>query len=359
MIVLWTGAPGSGKSYSAVKLIVDALEAGKCVATNVALADDWALQAAKGNPFRRLVPGRVKATARRWEARTLVSDDLDDLFRVRLEGRGESRGVMVLDEAHNWVNSRTWDTDETGQGRSKGEATMRRLKVVRFFTQHRKLGWDVFLITQSAEAVDAQIRRLFEYHVTLRNLRRFKVVGIPVMPFNFFLALWGWNDAGGSIVKRQAFRLNRRIARLYDSLALSHGLEDDELAPILLPRPKAAEPAGGLGRRPAPAHPNPSPRTSSPAARPPQATQPPDEEGEARRSPVLDAQGSAPAIGHLRLGSTTTTTTDPSKRIRPGRPGGYGPAMPSSTTLNAEKPGGHRASLRTRADAAARDQAGG
>ncbi|MFN8131542.1 MAG: zonular occludens toxin domain-containing protein [Solirubrobacteraceae bacterium] len=59
-----------------------------------------------------------------------MSHDLQELFRVRMPGRREGRGVMVLDEAHNWMNSRLWkDTD--------------RLELVRFFSQHRKLGWDV------------------------------------------------------------------------------------------------------------------------------------------------------------------------------------------------------------------------
>ncbi|MFN8131541.1 MAG: hypothetical protein U0R70_08335 [Solirubrobacteraceae bacterium] len=85
------------------------------------------------------------------------------------------------------------------------------------------------------------MRTLFEYHVTLRNLRRMKVAGIPVSPVNLFLAIWKWNGAGGAVVKRQTYRLNS-TAKLYDTLAVSHGLEDDDDDAIWLPRPSAPSP---------------------------------------------------------------------------------------------------------------------
>lgn len=267
MIVLWTGAPGSGKSYSAVQLIVDALESGKAVATNVDLVDGWALRAAKGNPLRRCVPGRCARVAAEWEARTLVSADLDELFRVRVHSRKEGSLRLVLDEAHNWVNSRTWDSDG-GEG-GKTAAVSRRLRVVRYFSQHRKHRADVYLITQSAESIDAQIRRLFEFHVTLRNLRRFRFCGVPVVPFNCFLAIWRWNDPGKSVTRRQLFRLRRRYARLYDTLAVSHGEELERdliyLGPAPSGRPALPPPTDVDGQ----AASAPADRSAAPAQLPP------------------------------------------------------------------------------------------
>jgi len=242
MIALVTGQPGAGKSYYSVRKIVAALEAGKPVATNVALEDGWALKAARSNLLTRLVPGRARRKADRYERMVLCSDDLDELFRVRLGGKGEGRGAMVLDEAHNWLNSRTWDADETGTKLTKAEAVQARLKIVRFFSQHRKLGWDVYLITQDALNIDRQVRSLFEYHVKLKNLRKFRVAGLPVAPCNLFLAIWFWNDSAKTIVKRELYPLNRSVANLYDSWALSHGQEDDDLVGdvLVLPRPQTA-----------------------------------------------------------------------------------------------------------------------
>lgn len=242
MIALVTGQPGAGKSYYSVRKIVTALEAGKSVVTNVALEDGWALKAARSNLTTRLIPGRSAAKAARYERMTFVSEDLDELFAVRLAGKGEGRGTMVLDEAHNWLNSRTWDADDTGQKLTKAEAVQARLKIVRFFSQHRKLGYDVFLITQDALNLDRQVRSLFEYHVKLKNLRNFKVGGIPVMPCNLFLALWFWNDGAKTIVKRECYRLNMGVANLYDTYALSHGMEDVDEQALVLPRPPPPRP---------------------------------------------------------------------------------------------------------------------
>jgi zona occludens toxin (predicted ATPase) len=244
-ITFVTGTPGAGKSYYAVRRIKAALERGQVVATNVALHDGWATAIARSNPFTRLVPGRVRKKAARYEQRLIVSDDLDELFRVRLHGDGESRGVMVLDEAHNWMNGRSWDVDETGgtERNARSVAVNRRMTVVKFFTQHRKLGWEVVLITQAAENLDAQVRRLCEFNTRLRNLRQFKVAGITLFPFNLFIAIKVWNDPSKSIMSREVFRLHRRTARLYDTMALSHGLEDDASDAIWMPRPPQS--AGG------------------------------------------------------------------------------------------------------------------
>jgi zona occludens toxin (predicted ATPase) len=233
-----TGAPGSGKSFYAVREIAAALDKGKTVATNIQLVDGWALKVARCNVLRRLIPGRCAKTAAEYERRVLITPDLDELFRVRLHGSGEGRGVMVLDEAHNWMNARTWDADETGKAANKGEAVRRRLAVVRFFSQHRKLGWTVLLITQDEANIDRQVRSLFEYHVKLKNVRNFKVMGVPICPCNVFIAIWLWNDKSKSRVKVQTYGLKRSIARLYDTMALSHGMDDDECDPIYLPRAK-------------------------------------------------------------------------------------------------------------------------
>jgi hypothetical protein len=227
-IMIVEGPPGSGKSFSCVRRIVAALDAGKFVATNVELKPGWELRAARSNWIRRLVPGLVEKTAASYRKRTYISGSLDELMRVRMPGSKEGRGVMILDEAHNWCNARTWNA---GGGDGKG----RREDLVRFFSQHRKIGWDIYLITQRGENIDAQIRTLAEYRILLRNMRRFKVMGVPLMPFNFFLAIWTWEGGVGTIVKRESYLLNKRIAGLYDTLALSHGMEDLEADPIMLP----------------------------------------------------------------------------------------------------------------------------
>jgi hypothetical protein len=274
VIALVTGTPGAGKSYYTVCQIIEALEAGKFVATNVELAPGWEHKVANHHPLRWLIPGRRRRLAASYRERVYISPDLDELFRLRLAGRKEGRGWMILDEAHNWMNARTWDSDEDGQS-TKAEAVRRRLQVVRFFSQHRKLGWDIFLISQDEKNIDRQVRSLFEYHIKLKNLRRMKVAGIPISPFNIFLAVWMWHDGAKSIVKRQARRLVRWKARLYDTMALSHGLEDHDAGQLIwLPvtpaeaepqnRPARASAAEAAPRRDLPAIPPPPPVPDQP-----------------------------------------------------------------------------------------------
>lgn len=247
-IYLRTGQPGHGKSYGAIRVIRDALEHGLWVATNIELKPGWALVMARTNLWTRLVPGRSARKAADFERRMFVSHDLGEFARLRLPPCGrcepcksglrcrkEGRGRLVLDEAHNWLNARTWDADESGQASTKAEAVKRRLAIVRLFSQHRKLGWHVDLITQDEQNLDRQVRSLFEYHVHLKNLRRYKALGIiPVVPCNVFVAVTTWHDNAKSKLGVETFLLNRKLARCYDTTATSHGLDFDSPDAIYL-----------------------------------------------------------------------------------------------------------------------------
>ena len=141
---------------------------------------------------------------------------------------------MVLDEAHNWL-IRTWDADESGQSLTKSEAVANRLKIVRLFSQHRKLGWHVDLITQDEANLDRQVRGLFEYHVHQKNLKKYKLLGIiRIVPVNVFVAVTTWHDNEKSKLGVETFLLNKKLARCYDTTATSHGLAMDAEDAILL-----------------------------------------------------------------------------------------------------------------------------
>jgi hypothetical protein len=261
MIELVTGKPGSGKSYFCIRKVYGVLSSGLWLAGNLELHDGWALGLARANPlWRALGHDYCERAAKKFEERTYLTHSLDELTRLRLPPCGkcaackkdrrcmkEGRGVMILDEAHNWLNARTWDSDESGASLSKAEAVANRLKIVRFFSQHRKLGWRIYLITQDAAQLDNQVRRNFEYHTHLKNLRRLKVplLGLPLAPFNVFVAVTVWHDSRGSVVGRDVFRLNRRLARWYSTTATSHGLDYDDPRAIWLGRPAPGRAAEG------------------------------------------------------------------------------------------------------------------
>jgi len=231
-ITLVTAPPGGGKSYYAIRRVVDALMEGKPVAGNVELDQDWVRKIARRNWVLWLRPFKRREFIRHAADRYHFTEDLDELFRLRLDGKGESRGRMVLDEAHNWMNARSWSAED-------------RKAIVQFFSQHRKLGWDVDLIAQHAEMIDKQVRNLCEYVVYLRNLKKASWGGVRLFPFNLFLAITCWHASSRVIVKRELFRLTWK-KDLYDTEATSHGLRHDEVEGGLIRLPS---PPGERGQR--------------------------------------------------------------------------------------------------------------
>lgn len=219
------GSPGAGKSYYAMRKLVQSIQAGKYVVTNLTLREDWEALVARRDVIGRLSGKKILDIERFLRKRYYQLDPDDpeairDLFRVRLRGEKEGRGVAILDEAHNWLNARMWTDDD-------------RAEYVRWFTQHRKLGFDVYLISQAIESIDAQIRRLIEYKIVIRNLKRFRVGGIPLIPVNIFIAITLWESGPGGyqapsmITKREVFPLSW-YRRLYETHGLSHGLDELE-----------------------------------------------------------------------------------------------------------------------------------
>lgn len=231
MIVLVEGSLGAGKTFYALKLMDEALGRGKPVATNVELSDDALQRAARAHPLRRWSRRLVARRAESLALTVLVEPtDLSKLMKVRLHGTGESRGIMVLDESHNWMNARDWTAKD-------------RQQLIRFFSQSRKLGWDIYIISQRVEMIDKQVRNLAEYTVTLKNLRKFKKFGLG-LPFNLFVAIWRWNShTDRTIIRRDSYPLSRRIAGMYDTMATSHGLTlDGDDDAVWLPAAPEREP---------------------------------------------------------------------------------------------------------------------
>lgn len=72
--------------------------------------------------------------------------------------------LLVLDEVQLCFNSRLW------QDKS-------RMSFLEFLSQHRKYGYHIILIAQSAKMVDNQFRQLIEYEVNHRRMSSMGVLG--------------------------------------------------------------------------------------------------------------------------------------------------------------------------------------
>lgn len=149
--VLLAGKRGSGKSLGALSMIRRYLESGRAVATNLDVFVEHLVPAYCETRFFR-VPDHPTA------------DDLKALPLGNANPTQENRnGLLVLDEAATFLNSREWN----GSGRQD---------VISWLVQSRKYGWDLLLIAQHGNLIDKQIRdALIEIQGTVRRLDKMQV----------------------------------------------------------------------------------------------------------------------------------------------------------------------------------------
>lgn len=219
MIEVAQGTPGSGKSAVAVARAIYHLKRGGVVAANFSLVDGWA-ESVAGHSLRcKFSPAHALKQAQSYHSRFHRVDSLaaiKKIFPVRdavhlykdKGGYNEGSGLLILDEAQLVFNSRKWEKN---------------FDWIEFFTQHRKLGWNVILIAHTIEMIDGQIRPLAEYESRFRNMQKVKVplLGFPMSPFPLFLVItrYAGLGAGASVVaSRGLFPLPLWAAKLYDSL---------------------------------------------------------------------------------------------------------------------------------------------
>lgn len=229
MLIGVTGPLGCGKSWFAVRKIVEALEKDKVVITNFDLQEDWVELVVDHALWRWVVPGHRAKLKERWRRNVHVVREIDELCRIRIDGCKEARARVVIEEGHTFINARDWHDSE-------------RKEVVAWASKVRHLGEEVFIVTQDLQSIDRQIRAKMTYHVELRNLRQWKVAGIPIVPFNYFIAIWRY-PTGKAVVKRDFYMLDWR-KRLYDTHELGVWGEEGREDLLWLPRPPVAAPAG-------------------------------------------------------------------------------------------------------------------
>lgn len=231
MIDILQGSLGSGKSAAAVAMAIMHLKKGGVVAANFSLVDGFADRIAERSIFNKFSPARKHDHATSIYNRFYRVDSLAAIrgkfnsdtktyeggINPRNEavwihkdkgGYSEGAGLLILDECHLVFNSRKWEKN---------------MDWIQFFTQSRKLGWNVVLIAHTIEMIDSQIRPLAEYESRFRNLQKLKfpILGIPLSPIPAFLVIrrYAGLGAGASVIAdRDLYPLPLWAARLYDSL---------------------------------------------------------------------------------------------------------------------------------------------
>lgn len=114
----------------------------------------------------------------------------------------ENQTLVVVDECSVIWNARQWMKDHE------------RMEWLKFFVQHRKLGYNFILISQTDRQIDRQIRSLFEYEVKHRKINNFKIG--QLLPFPAFVAVTYWygvNERLGA----EYFIYRKKWGKFYDS----------------------------------------------------------------------------------------------------------------------------------------------
>ena len=195
MIYLYSGTPGSGKSLHQASDIYWWLRNGKPCICNFEINKN-VIQTKKKIMF-------FYADNQKLQPELLIKFS-QLYFRDHKFKEGAIR--LYIDECQLIFNAREWNI--------KG-----RKEWLSFFTQHRKYGYDIFLVAQFDRMIDRQIRSLIEYEVVHRKVKNFGKWGFifnTMAGGNLFVAVKVWYPMKEKI-SSEFFKGNKRYFNLYNT----------------------------------------------------------------------------------------------------------------------------------------------
>lgn len=204
MIKLFTGTPGSGKSYNAVREALIWLRAGRKVIANFALKfTDREKKKGMDQRFTYLTNDEITISR-------LVMYAIDNGM---LEFQHEAQCLVIIDEAGGRFNSREFGKTD-------------RKEWIDFFSQHRKLGFDFILVAQADRMIDKQIRGYIEYEIKHRRANRVSVFRyIPWV--KIFVAVQYWYQQRQRM-EAEWIMLKKKTANKYDHMKMFSGFTLNE-----------------------------------------------------------------------------------------------------------------------------------
>lgn len=196
MIYLYTGTPGSGKSLDLARIICNKVKSEKLVITNFNINLPKKLQ--KHSDCLKVVYDSDISV----DYLVKVSRDYFSNHKFR-----EGALTYIVDEAQLVFNARSWNTS----GRDKW---------IRFFSNHRHLGYDIILCCQFDLMIDKQIRSLVEYEVIHRKASNMGIKGYLISAIMFapqlFVRVKVWYPMKEK-VDSMFYRFENKYKFIYDS----------------------------------------------------------------------------------------------------------------------------------------------
>ena len=161
-ITIYSGTPGSGKTLHAVADIRNALNKPRGADRPVLANFDVDTSTCRRSCFHRFENREI--TPR------MLCDFADEFWDSGIRPYSEDYLLLVLDECSLIFNSRLWMSKGTGKGDS-------RMDWLEFMSQHRKYGYKIILVTQSAKMIDNQFRMLVDDEVNHRKVDYMGAIG--------------------------------------------------------------------------------------------------------------------------------------------------------------------------------------
>ena len=199
MIYLYSGTPGSYKSYHAVKESIWWLKHGFNVIANFPITYDKVIKKPLKGDFS-YVP-----------TNELTVDYLIEYAVNHHKPDRKAQTLVVIDEASIKFNSREFGKHD-------------RLDWINFFANHRHFNFDVILITQSDIMIDKQIRHLIEHEYKHRALSNFRwlgrLLGFVLRGLHLYVDIWYPMQMTD---KTKWCLFNKKVADCYDTMGMFVG----------------------------------------------------------------------------------------------------------------------------------------
>lgn len=219
LITIIQGALGSGKSAVGLVRGLRHLQFGGLFVCNYNLVDGWHYKLADMDLRVRLGFRDRDKLAHSYHDRCFkagkasglyeLAEKIPELVTGYMKTQREGHALLVIDEAQLYFNSRDWQKNKD---------------FIQFFSQSRKLKYDIVLIAHDIEMIDKQIRAFLAYEERFRNMKDLKM---PLLPFRFpvngFLEVQYYAGRGAGKGARHSWKVNffdKKMYQLYDTFEL-------------------------------------------------------------------------------------------------------------------------------------------
>lgn len=189
MIICFEGTPGSGKTYDAVKKIIDNLKCGRVVYTNIdGLAESVCKEHIK-------VLTNLDDYELSLKLIFLTPVDVQNFWTIAKQG-----SLIVIDEVHKFFSNRDW------QSKANKEFS-------NWASTHRHYGYDVVLITQNIDKIDSHTRTLVEWTYRYKKINFFG----SAIKNKYICYAYSGCDSDKNYLSKSIKTYNKRIFACYSS----------------------------------------------------------------------------------------------------------------------------------------------